>query len=108
VHLDESHARGRDCLTVLASLILITGLAGCSSVRTSGDPGHGNVLKRTANVVVVGAVSLLTGSNGGTVENVWQDGSGMWHWTRVERGVGTFKCEGYRLGVPKFCDRISS
>ena len=74
----------------------------------SGDPGHGGVLKRTADAGAVGAISLVTGSNDSTVDNAWQDGSGMWHWIRVERGVGTFRCEGYRLGVPKLCEQISS
>lgn len=102
------NARGAAFFTVLAGVILISGLVDCESFHVSGDPGHGGVLKRTADVVAVAAADLMTDSNDGAVRSAWQDASGMWHWTRVEPGVGTFRCEGYRLGVPKQCERTSS
>jgi hypothetical protein len=105
---ENSKGRGRSVFSVLAGVILIASLSACQSVHLTDDPGHGGVLKKTEHVVAVAAVEVLTSSNGGSVRNAWEDGNGMWHWTRVEPGVGTFRCEGAQVGIPKFCDRTSS
>lgn len=101
------YARGSDRFTLLASVILMAGLSGCASFYVSGDPGHGGVLKRTEHVVAVAAVGLVTSSDNSSVRNAWEDRNGMWHWIRVEPGVGTFRCEGYLVVVPKLCEQIS-
>lgn len=104
---DDSTGRATTLFTALASVILAAGLAGCESVHVDGEPAHGGVLNRTVDVVAATAVGFVTAPGHGRVRNAWQDPSGMWHWTRVEPGEGTSRCEGRRLGVPEHCERIS-
>ena len=104
---DSSKGRGGDFFTVLLGIMLLVGLAGCESIHADGEPAHGGALKKTVDVVAATAVEFVTDSDHGVVRNAWQDPSGMWHWTRVEPGDGTSRCEGRRLGVPEHCDRNS-
>ena len=98
--------RGRYFLAMLASSILVAGVPGCESVHMSGDPGHGGILKRTTDVMATAAVGVASETTGSNISNVWQDASGMWHWTRTDHGGGIFKCEGHQLGVPTQCEKI--
>lgn len=98
--------RGQYFLALLAGGILVAGVAGCESVHMSGDPGHGGILKRTTDVVAAAAVGVASEAKGSNVRDVWQDASGVWHWTRTDHDGGTFKCEGQQLGVPTQCEKI--
>lgn len=92
--------RKRNSLAILATGMLVAGLSGC----VSGEPADGGPLKKAVDVTAVTAVEF---SSGGTIKNSWQDAGGTWHWTKIEQGVGTFECEGQRVGIPKECDKIS-
>lgn len=108
MHAGKPTGPARNCHIVFSSLILLAGLTGCASFHAQGDPGKGGVLKRTEHVIATMAVGFISSSDGGSVRSAWEDGNGMWHWIRVEPGVGTFRCQGYLLGVPKLCEQISS
>lgn len=99
---DQTHKRNlKDLAAPLAGMLLVAALSGCaSSPQDRGGPA-----KRAVDLIATTAVQSLSDSN---VRNAWQDGSGMWHWVKVKPGVGTFQCEGPRLGVPTQCDLISA
>lgn len=88
------------------SLLLTAVLPGCESVHVSGEPAHGGPLKKTVDVMAATAVGIWSTAKGGAVRNAWEDPGGTWHWTEIEHGVGTFRCEGRRLGMPERCDKI--
>lgn len=88
----------------LAAILLVACLSGCVSV--SGEPDQGGPLKKAVDVTAVTAVEFMSDSKDSTISNAWQDAGGTWHWTKTEQGVGTFECEGSRVGVPKQCDKI--
>ena len=96
--------RNRGSLASLASILLVAGLSACVSV--SGEPAQGGPLKKVVDVTAATAVEFAT-SHDSTIDNAWQDAGGTWHWTKVEQGVGTFECEGRRVGIPDQCDKFS-
>lgn len=100
-------ARGREFFAMLASILLAACLPGCENLHLSGESIDGGLMKKTTNVIAVAAIEIASPFKVGTVRSAWQDGSGMWHWTRVEQGVGTFQCEGPELGTPKQCEKVS-
>jgi hypothetical protein len=102
----QSRQAGRCTLAVLASSFALGSLCGCASVHVSGDPGQGGMLKRTTEVIAATPVGVSSDAQGGSLSNVWQDSSGMWHWTRRDHRGETFKCEGRQLGVPSQCEKI--
>ena len=91
---------GRQFLAILASSLLVTCLAACESA-------DGGFLKKAADVTAVAAVEIASPSKIGTIRSAWKDAGGIWHWTRVEQGVGTFDCEGHQLGVADQCEKVS-
>jgi hypothetical protein len=96
-------ARGRGFLAIPAGILFVACLPGC----VSGGSTDGGFLKKAANMTAVAAVEIASPSKIGTIRNAWQDGGGIWHWTRVEQGVGTFQCEGSELGTPQQCEQVS-
>lgn len=99
--------RGRASLATLAGIFLVSCLPGCASVHGSDESTDGGFLHKALHVTEVAAIEIASPFKIGTVRNAWQDGSGMWHWTKVEQGVGTFKCDGRELGTPQQCEQIS-
>ena len=74
---------------------------------TACDSTDGGLLKKAADVTAVAAIEIASPSKVGTIRNAWKDAGGIWHWTRVEQGVGTFDCEGRDLGTPDQCEQVS-
>lgn len=94
---------GRGLLAILASILLVACLPGCAS----SESADGGFLKKATDMTAVAAVEIASPSKIGTIRNAWRDAAGMWHWTRVEQGVGTYQCEGSKLGTPQQCEQIS-
>jgi len=97
---DMQKVRGRKILAILTGTLLVICLAACESP-------DGGLLRKAADVTAVAAIEIASPSKAGTIRNAWRDAGGIWHWTRVEQGVGTFDCEGRQLGTPDQCEKVS-
>ncbi len=91
---------------MLPAALLVANLAGCSTVHLSGDPSGAPPIKQVVDGAAETAVGVATESKYAATQNAWRDAGGIWHWTQVEQGGGSLRCDGPTLGVPTRCDKI--
>lgn len=93
--------KGRSgALGVLVTVaLLLTALSACAS----RPPSIPTPLKETLNLTAAVAASFLSDAD---ARNATRQSGGTWQWDEVRQGVGTFRCQGDRLGAPKWCYQV--